>query len=264
MALERFIVAGSRTFGALAARRDDLTSLVSNTNATLQAIANRNSDLDRSLAALPQTLRQGNTTFVNLRAALDDLDPLVAASKPATKNLAPFLRRLRVVATDGVPVFTGLADIVSQPGSHDDLADTLADLPGVQGQARTELPAAIKAMDDSQSNIALLRPYTPDLLGWLSKFGQVTSYYDANGHYARVQPAAANVFSYNGNGAAADTLDPQYTNPSAQFDQIEVLNPVRRCPGGGSAPAPDGSNPFLDMGNLGIGDCNPSDIPPSP
>ena len=33
-----------------------------------------------------------NTTFVNLRATLDDLDVLVAASKPATKDLAPFLR----------------------------------------------------------------------------------------------------------------------------------------------------------------------------
>ena len=48
--------------------------------------------------AFPPALRQANTTFVNLRAALDDLTPLVNDSKPATKDLAPFLRKLRPVA----------------------------------------------------------------------------------------------------------------------------------------------------------------------
>ena len=178
VALERFLVAGSKTFSALAERRDDLTSLVSNTNATLRAIASRNNDLDRSLAALPDTLRQGNTTFVNLRATLDDLDPLVAASKPATRDLAPFLRRLRLVATDGVPVFDDLAQVVSAPGAHDDLADTLSDLPSLRDEGRTALPAAIRAMNDSQDNVALLRPYTPDLFAFLSKFAESTAYYE--------------------------------------------------------------------------------------
>lgn len=264
VALERLLVAGSRTFGALADRRADLTSLISNANQTLQAINNRNSELDRSLAALPDTLRQGNTTFVNLRAALDDLDPLVAASKPATKNLAPFLRRLRIVSEAGVPVFSDLGQIVSMPGPANDLADTLADLPALRDTGRKALPDAIDAMDASQDNVQFLRPYAPDLMAFLTKFGQATAYFDGNSHYGRVQPSASNVFSYNTNGGLPDTLDPQYTNPAAQWNQIETLNPVRRCPGGGSAPAADGSNPFLDNGLLGPADCNPSDVPPGP
>lgn len=272
VSLERFLVQGSQAFGALAARRDDLTSLVTNANQTLAAIANRNQDLDRTLTALPGTLRQANTTFVNLRAALDDLDPLVAASKPATKNLAPFLRRLRQVSTKAVPVFSDLSDVVSLKGPNNDLADTLKSLPAVRDAGRSALPAAVAAMNDSQDNIAFLRPYTPDVLAWLSKFGQVTAYYDGNGHYARVMPAASNVFAYNDNGAAPDTLDPQYVQPSGsqeQFAGITTLNPVSRCPGAGSAPAPDGSNPFNDGGNLVFGsgpgaDCDPTDIPPSP
>ena len=36
--------------------------------------------------------------------------------------------------------------------------------------------------------IEYARGYTPDLVGWITKFGQVASYYDANGHYARVMP----------------------------------------------------------------------------
>ena len=63
----------------------------------------RTTALAEALDCLPQTLRRGNTTFVNLRATLDDLDVLVAASKPATKNLAPFLRELRPLVQRGAP-----------------------------------------------------------------------------------------------------------------------------------------------------------------
>jgi len=263
VSLQRFLVEGSTTFSALADRRTDLTSLITNANATLQAINNRNSELDRALAALPQTLRQGNTTFVNLRAALDDLDPLVAASKPATKNLAPFLRRTRITAANSVPVFNDLSDVVSLPGANNDLADTLKTLPEVRDEGSTALPAAIDAMDASQANLTKFRPYTPDLMGFLGNFARITSTYDANGHYARINPAAANIFDYSTNGPAPDTLDPIYTNPAAQYDDI-TFELFERCPGGGAPIAADGSNPFLDGGALGAGDCNPADVPPSP
>ena len=36
--------------------------------------------------------------------------------------------------------------------------------------------------------IEYARAYTPDLAGWFTKFGQGASAYDANGHYARIQP----------------------------------------------------------------------------
>ncbi len=271
VALERFLVSGSQAFGALAERRDDLTSLVTNANATLQAIANRNEDLDRSLAALPQTLRQGNTTFVNLRAALDDLDPLVAASKPATKNLAPFMRRLRLVATNAGPVFNDLSNVVSLPGPTNDLADTLADLPDLADAGRVASPAVVEALDDSQEQVSYLRVYSPDVVAWLAKFGETTAYYDANGHYARVMPAASNIFDYEENGPAQDTLEPTYTEPPGslqQFEDITTFDQVTRCPGAGQYMASDGSNPFdggfLTFGTGSGADCDPNDIPPRP
>ena len=89
------------------------------------AIAAENEALDRSLAALPPFLRQANTTFVNLRAALDDLDPLVATSKRATKDLPQFLRELRPVAEQAVPVVSDLRTAVAKPGPDNDLTDVL-------------------------------------------------------------------------------------------------------------------------------------------
>jgi phospholipid/cholesterol/gamma-HCH transport system substrate-binding protein len=269
VALSRFLVSGSQTFGALADRRQDLTSLITTANQTMAAIASRNEDLDRSLAALPQTLRETNTTFVNLRATLDDLDPLVQASYPATKNAAPFLRLTAKVANDGVPVFSKLADIARLPGQNNDLADTLKKLPVVKQRGGDALPAAIKAMNKTQDDIAFLRPYTPDLVAWLSKFGMGSAYYDGNGHYLRAQPAASNVFTYADNSPAPDVMTGDYESATPQFpvspNPPYVLDPIYRCPGGGSAPAPDGSNPFLDNGGLlSPQDCNVNQIPPGP
>ena len=48
-------------------------------------------------------MRKFNTTAVNLRATLDDLDPLVDASKPVARKLRPFTRQLRGFAADAVP-----------------------------------------------------------------------------------------------------------------------------------------------------------------
>lgn len=258
-ALERFLVEGADTFSAIADRRDDLASLVVDANTALGAVANQNDALDRSLVALPGTLRQANTTFVNLRTTLDDLDPLVAVSYPATENLAPFLRRLQGVAKDSRPVFKDLGKVVKLNGPANDLRDTLKDLPTVRKEGDTAWPAAIDAMDSSQDNLAFFRPYGPDVFGFLTKLGQSAAYYDANGHYARISPSAQNVWEYN---AGLNQLDPIYNDRAAQFDALDFGIP-RRCPGGGTQQAADLSNPFLDDGNLGLAECDPTDFPPS-
>ena len=227
----------------MAARRNDLSSLVSNANTALGAIATENQSLDRSLVALPPALRQANTTFVNLRAALDDLDPLVAAAKPATKNLAPFLSQLRPVAEGAIPVVGDLATALRPRGPSNDLTEALATLPALHSRAAVASPHAVAAINASLPEITFARPYTPDLLAFISKFGQATAYYDANGHYARVEPADTGLFAYNG---GTQQLDP--IPASAQYTGLET-GIFTRCPGGATQPIA-GSNPFLDDGAL--------------
>jgi phospholipid/cholesterol/gamma-HCH transport system substrate-binding protein len=262
-AFSEFLVHGSRALGAIAERRSDLSALTSNANRALGAIASQNNALDRSLVALPPALRQADTTFVNLRAALDDLDPLVAEAKPATRDLAPFLRKLRPVAEQAVPVVQHLRLAIARNGGANDLTDALRDLPEAHAKASAAVPRAIQALDDSQPLIQFARPYTPDLLGWLTKFGEVSAYYDANGHYARVQSAEENLFHYN---QLTQELEP--IPPSQQFSDLQ-FGIFTRCPGGATQPIA-GSNPFTDDGSLLAGGqgpnpkCNPSEVPPGP
>ena len=88
-----------------------------------------------------------------------------------------------------------------------------------------------------------MRPFTPELIGWIRDFGQGASNYDANGHYARIQPIF-DAFSFADNPAGG-VLNP--IPPSSRFDfyQSDLL---KRCPGAASQPPEDGSAPFLDDG----------------
>jgi phospholipid/cholesterol/gamma-HCH transport system substrate-binding protein len=251
-----FVAETGGLMNAIAARRDDLSSLVTNANQMLGAIASENESLDRTLSALPPTLRQADTTFVNLRATLDDLDPFVAAAKPSTKDLAPFLRDLRPVAERSVPVFADLGRVVKRPGPANDLADLLRDSPKFEQRTRSAVAPAIDAINDSQANVEFARPYTPDLMAFVTKIAQATAYYDGNGHYARVSLPATGLFSYD---SGSGRLTPQPAGD--RYDGLDFARSLAPCPGGATQPAPDGSSPFLDDGNLD-GRCDPADVPP--
>ena len=123
--LERFIVSSSQLVTDIADRRDDLAGLVDDLATTTTAIGNQKAALAESIGRLPGFQRRANTTFVNLRAALDDLDPLVEDSKPVAKKLRPFLAELRPLARDARPTLRDLSDIVKRPGAANDLIELM-------------------------------------------------------------------------------------------------------------------------------------------
>lgn len=251
-----FVVNSSKVVTAVAERRDDLAGLVGNANATARAIGQENVALARALGLLPATLRKANTTFVNLRATLDDLDVLVAESKPATRELAPFLRELRPLVAAARPTISDLRTLIRRPGEDNDLVEATRKLPGLQRTASPTFEHTITALKKSQPVLEFIRPYTPDLVGWLRDFGQGASTYDANGHYARIQPIF-NAFSFTDNAAGGVlTAVP----PDQRLNGLET-HMARRCPGGATQPAVDGSAPFTDGGAL---DCDPVQVPPGP
>ena len=87
----------------------DIEALVGNANRMFGAIGRRKVELASAIGQLPDFMRQFNTTAVNLRAALDDVDPLVDASRPvaqeasalhpATSAASPATRCRRSVAS---------------------------------------------------------------------------------------------------------------------------------------------------------------------
>jgi phospholipid/cholesterol/gamma-HCH transport system substrate-binding protein len=260
--LEKFVVSTADLSTTLAERGEELSSAIGNANAAFDAIASQNVAFDQTLQRLPQVMRQSNTTFVNLRAALDDLDPLVETAKPATKNLAPFLAELGPVLSKFIPLTRNLRLTVSRPGAADDAADLLAALPTVQSRASKAFPHAADAIAGFQPNLNFARSYTTDLFSALGKLGAVAGYYDGNGHYLRASPSALNIFANDGG-----TLRPIKRSESMSF--FGASAGVRKpCPGGATQNATDGSSPYVNPPQTGSAvspsECDTADVPPGP
>jgi phospholipid/cholesterol/gamma-HCH transport system substrate-binding protein len=262
--LERFVVSSSQLVTDLADRRDDLAGLVDHLATTTTAIGDQQQALADSVQQLPPFMRRANTTFLNLRAALDDLKPLVDDSKPVAKKLRPFLAELRPLAQDARPTVADLSQLLKAPGAGNDLIDlTNAQKPlrdiavrdvEENGKSRDgAFPASTQALKDAAPEIAYLRPYTVDLLGWFDDFSH-SGTYDALGAASRVG-IHASAFAL-----ADGQLSPVPPSLREQaFKAAAATNQTNRCPGGGDHKSQDGSRPWKPTPDY---NCDPSQVLP--
>jgi phospholipid/cholesterol/gamma-HCH transport system substrate-binding protein len=194
-------------------------------------------------------MRRANTTFVNLRAALDDVDPLVDASKPVAARLGPFLAQARGLAADAKPTIRDLRFALRRPGRGNDLIDYVNSVPALTDIAidsgnrngerrRGAFPESVDAFRGGAPHIANARPYTQDFLSWFDDFSTTGANADVYGFFAR------GLISFE-----------EFTGPIQPFVNPgrppEPLGPVRRgqykrCPGSAEEPADDGSNVFSE------------------
>jgi phospholipid/cholesterol/gamma-HCH transport system substrate-binding protein len=237
--LERFLLDSSKLVTAVAERRDDLAGLIGNLNETTRALGNQKEALADSISLLPPFMRRANTTFVNLRSTLDEVDPLVDASKPVAKQLGPFLSEARAFAADAEPTVRDLSRTVRRRGPANDLINLLDSFPpladiAVLSKRRTASPGGrpvdvgvtdgafqetVEAFKKGAPEIALGRAYTTDFLGWADDFSTTGGGFDAVGAMGR------------GHISLAENLG----GPIRKYQ-------YRRCPGAAEAPAADGSN----------------------
>ena len=245
-----FLVETAKAVTTIGARGEQLTSLIGNADTTFQAIGSQQASLAKGFKQLPVTLRQGNRTFAELPATFSALKALVDASKPTSGPLTTLFARLRPLLSTATPVVHNFGLAFNRPGANNDLTDLANALPALARALSASSPAGVTAEKESVPITAFFGPYSPDLVGALSTFGQSGGYYDANGHYARISPILPD-FKLGANN--------NLTPASAQ-QSLEALKTgqLRRCPGAATQPAADGSSPFVDNGLLS---CNPLETP---
>jgi phospholipid/cholesterol/gamma-HCH transport system substrate-binding protein len=217
-----FIVKTSHLVSDVSTRSSDLSGLVSHLATTTQALASQRTDLASSLQQLPGFMRLANTTFVNLRTALDDLKPLVDDSKPVAPKLEKLLVQLRPLARNAVPTLNDLSDIIRRPGADNDLieltklgvplaAATVKDVTA-NGKVRSgAFPESTRALNDSTPELATARPYAVDLTGWFEGYTH-PGVLDANGGTSRIAPVVGIGSIENG----ALNLLPSFTTPACR------------------------------------------------
>ena len=294
--LENFLLDASRFSGALASRATDVSALIGNLNRMMNAIGDRKERLATAISLFPDFLRSANTTFVNLRATLDDTEPLVIASRPAAEELSPFLDELRGFARGAVPTVRDLSAIVRRPGPGNDLIELQKLQPKVTkraigtgspdcgphtGEREDVLVAAdddfeqgafgeaICSLSNGDSSLAFFRAYAPELIAWFDGFSH-SGYSDATGAVGRVS-TTFNTFSAPVPGLPGV---PNFAMPDSPAQQLDALTTghTERCPGSAERPVSDldpgdDSIPFTEDGELtdaAGGSCEPDQIIPGP
>jgi phospholipid/cholesterol/gamma-HCH transport system substrate-binding protein len=237
--LERFLLDSAKLVTAVAERRDDLAGLIGNLNQTTRALGDQKEALADSISQLPPFMRRANTTFVNLRSTLNDLDPLVDASEPVAKRLGPFLSEARAFTADAEPTVRDLSRTVRRRGPANDLINLLDAFPpladiAVMRKRRFAAPGGrrvdvgvtdgafqetVEAFKAGAPEIGLGRAYTTDFLGWADDFSTTGGGFDALGAMGR------------GHISLAENLG----GPIRKWQ-------YKRCPGAAEAPTADGSN----------------------
>jgi phospholipid/cholesterol/gamma-HCH transport system substrate-binding protein len=270
--LEGLVVDGASLMDTLDQKSPQISSLVSNLNGMLGTIGSEQSSLASAVGQLPDFMRQFNTTAVNLRAALDDVQPLVDATRPVARKLQPFAKRLRGFARDAVPTVKGLNGIINSPGQNNDLIeltrlqDPLAQI-GVgpvdrNGASRPgALPASAESLANSLTQLSTLRAYSPELTGWFDDFGH-SGFPDAFGGIGRIS-TTANAFTTGGGLPCPNQLDIiggacSALNPAGLLSSLGIKD-LRRCPGSNERGL---SSDQLTQG--GTIDCDPSQTPLGP
>ncbi len=253
--LEHFLVDSSKMVTALAERRDDLAALIGNLNETTRALGSQKAALAESIGRLPPFMRRANTTFVDLRSTLDEVDPLVEASKPVAKRLEPFLSQARAFAADAEPTVRDLSLTIRRRGRSNDLINLVHSFPPLAeiatvskkrsyapggravdvGETRGAFQETVDALKGGAGEIGFARPYTTDFLGWFDDFSTTGGGFDALGATAR----------------GFITMSPFLHKESLATGQY------RRCPGAAEAPAKDGSNVLSEAEREAVG-CDES------
>ncbi len=264
-----FIVKSSNLVTTIAQRSGDLSSLVQNLATTTQALAAQRTALGQSIQQLPGFMRLANTTFVNLREALDQLTPLVDVTKPVAPKLQRLLVQLRPLAEQAVPTVQALANVVHRPGPDNDLIDlTRLGVPlaavtvrpiRAHGKLRPgAFPESTVALNDFTPELAVARPYSVDLTGWFEGFSHPGTI-DANGGSSRV-------------AATLGVLSPTDAALLASLPLSQQLTKIVQLltgPGGGlTAFQGDRCPGSMERGGLFYPErgfpCNPKQVPTGP
>lgn len=177
-ALKTLVTRLQTVTSTLAKREPELRTMMADLDQLTALVSTRRESLRVAIRELPGTIDQATATLDKVPSSVEVTSDLLAAARPGVarlpavaRNLAPALQDLRPTVRDLRPTLASLSELLRYTPDVLDLADDV--LPDLRDAVRTANPA-----------VSFLRPYTPELTGWLvnwtSLFANQTS-----GNYAR-------------------------------------------------------------------------------
>lgn len=163
--------------GTAVERQARIRGTINNIAGLTNAAASKQEQLADGLRELPATLDSAKVTLDKVPPATDATVPLLDDLRPGmdklvgvSKDLAPLMHDLRPAAGRLVPTIEGARDLLNYtPGLLDSTHDTL--------------PTITQILNDYQPATSFIRPYTPEIAGWISNWAAAFGSFDSQGHY---------------------------------------------------------------------------------
>ncbi|NKQ53214.1 MCE family protein [Amycolatopsis sp. K13G38] len=176
-ALQDVVTRLNSVVGTLVDRQQNLKNTVGNVGTLTSSVAGQQGQLSEALKQLPSTLTTTKSTLDKVPSAVD-------AALPLLNTLAPAIDELPALSNNLGPLLTDLRPAVAKLDPTLVAAQTLlTETPGLLDSAHAAVPGVSKALQSASPAVAFLRPYIPDLMGWLTEWGSAFSPYDSQGHY---------------------------------------------------------------------------------
>lgn len=202
-AIKQLVTQLDGTTSLLAARNGDMERIVGQLGSATAQTAARRDQLKQTVDGMPGTLDRAQKVLGNVPGTVDEAVPLLDDVRPATEklpsvsaNLQPLLADLRPAIADLRPTF-------------DSASELLRFTPGLIDSAHQTVPATTQAVDSLGPALRFLRPYSPELMGWMSNWGSAFANSDGNGHFARI---------FVQSGGEAANVNPGITTPGVHRD----------------------------------------------
>lgn len=164
---------------AVAGRESELASSVVGLNQLTGTVASRQVELSRALEELPVTIGNANSTLAAVPGPAEKAGELLTELRPATESLPDVAAQLSPVMRDLRPAVAELRPTLAW------LSQLLRYTPGLLSVADQTVPDATAAVTSLRPMVSFLRPYTPELTGWLANWTSVMGSQAAAGNYAR-------------------------------------------------------------------------------
>ena len=199
---------------ALVSRLQDVTSVVANKDNDVSAtiahlhrltaeLASRQNSIQQTLNELPSTVSTARVTLDKVPSAVDATIPMLDAIRPATKQLPETARNLSPVLQDLRPTVASLRPTLASAQV------LLRSTPSLLDNAHSTLPDVTTAFTTLQPAVSFLRPYTPELTGWLTNWTSLFAS-QTSGNYARllIPEGATSVVGVHASLPPGTTMDP--------------------------------------------------------
>jgi phospholipid/cholesterol/gamma-HCH transport system substrate-binding protein len=158
-------------------RQNQLRGTVDNLAGLTSSAASQQQQFADGLSELPSTLRTAQVTLNKVHPATDATVPLLHDLRPGVERLVGVSRDLSPLMHDLRPAAERLRPTMES------LRDLLGRTPGLLDSTHDDLPTITDILRDYQPAASFIRPYTPELAGFLSNWGTAFGSYDSQGHY---------------------------------------------------------------------------------